>query len=45
MQLTLSTRCISRQAVPNQYLLVKRKSSKAFASSGHMLSNFPDEEC
>lgn len=29
----------------NLYLLVKRKSSKAFASSGHMVSNFPDEAC
>ncbi len=27
------------------YLLVKRKSSKALASSGHIVSNFPDEAC
>lgn len=27
------------------HLLVKRKSSKALASSGHMVSNFPDEAC
>lgn len=29
----------------NLYLLVKRKSSKALASSGHIVSNFPDEAC
>lgn len=27
------------------YLLVKRKSSKALANSGHIESNFPDEAC
>lgn len=27
------------------YLLVKRKSSKALASSGHIVSNFPEEAC
>lgn len=27
------------------HLLVKRKSSKAFASSGHIVSNFPEEAC
>lgn len=27
------------------YLLVKRKSSKALACSGHMVPNFPDEAC
>ena len=27
------------------YLLVKRKSSKALASSGHMVSNFPEGAC
>lgn len=27
------------------YLLVKRKSSKALASSGHMVSNIPEEAC
>lgn len=27
------------------YLLVKRKSSKASASSGHIVSNFPEEAC
>lgn len=26
-------------------LLVKRKSSKVLASSGHILSNFPEEAC
>lgn len=25
--------------------MVKRKSSKALASSGHIVSNFPDEAC
>lgn len=27
------------------YLFVNKKSSKVFASSGHMLSNFPEEAC
>lgn len=27
------------------HLLVKRKSSKALASSGHIVSNFPEEAC
>lgn len=37
---------LSRSTIITQlYLLVKRKSSKALASCGHIVSNFPEEAC
>lgn len=37
--------CVEQRGENSKYLLVKRKSWKALASSGHMVLNLPEEAC